>query len=266
MMWTSFSSGGYVQAHAQELKENLGSEGFEELEQAVEQAEVSTHQWKDSEPRVWGRIASRVYRLLDISRFINPVRKRMVNPEAAARAFAMGGIERWERDGRIDSERAASLETTLATSEAKSLLKHVGAHMVLSVAIAIPIPELRSVARFGWTLAFRLKALYARMRGRTTREEYRVARSIHSVPVMLIALVPVFGAIAYIASDTMTKKGIGRLMIDQAAYKMPFGLYRRLGMARITAPRLPQQAARRTADSACPQETFAEAVPAHACD
>ena len=59
---------GYVQVHALELKESLGLKGFEELEQAVESAEVFTHQWKDGEPRIWGRLASRVYRLLDISR------------------------------------------------------------------------------------------------------------------------------------------------------------------------------------------------------
>ena len=256
----------YMQAHALELKESLGLEGFAELDQAMERAEVSTHRWKDAEPRIWGRFASRVYRLLDMSRFISPIRRRMVNPEAAARAFAMGGIERWERDGRIDRERAASLETLLETSEAKTLLKHVGAHMVLSVAIVIPIPGLRSAARFGWTLAFRLKALYALARGRITREEYRVARSIHSVPVMLIALVPAFGAIAYVASDTMTKKGLGRLLVDQAAYKMPFKLYRRLGLARHTAPRLPQPAATRSQGSVSSYQPVPGALPVHMDD
>ena len=256
----------YVEAHALEVKESLGPEGFEELEQAVEKAEVSTHQWKDGEPRIWGRIASWVYRLLDVSRFINPIRKRMGNPEAAARAFAMGGIERWERDGQIDRERAASLEAVLATSEAKTLLKHVGAHMVLSVAIAIPIPGLRSAARFGWTLAFRLKAMYALVRGKITREEYRMARSIHSVPVMLIALVPAFGAIAYVASDTMTKKGLGRLLVDQAAHKAPFGLYRRLRLARITSPQLPQVEVGRSVGSFFPHEAMLEPVLVSADD
>ena len=226
----------YMQSRTPELKDSLGHEGFEELERAVERAEVSSRQWKDSEPRVWGRLTRRVYRLLDISRFINPIRRRMVNAEGPAKAFAKAGIERWERSGQIDAERAASLEAVLSTSEAETLLKHMGAHMVLSVAIAIPIPGLRSAARFIWTLTFRLKAVYALARGRMKREEYRKARSVHSVPVMLIALLPAFGAIAYVASGTMTRKGLGRLLVDQAAYKMPFGLYHRLGVGRITAP------------------------------
>ena len=118
--------------------------------------------------------------------------------------------------------------------------------MVLSIAIAIPIPGLRSLARFAWTLGFRLKALHDLVRGRIGGEEYRVARSVHSVPVMLLALVPVFGAIAYAVSGPMVKKhGPGRLLVDQAATKLPFGLYRRLGMARFTTPRPPQASATR---------------------
>ena len=82
----------------------------------------------------------------------------------------------------------------------------------------------------------------------------------------MITMMGLAVGIDYVASDTMTKKGLGKLLVDQAAYKMPFKLYRRLGMARITAPRLPQQAARRTADSVFPHETFAQTVPAHAGD
>ena len=82
----------------------------------------------------------------------------------------------------------------------------------------------------------------------------------------VIALVPVFGAIAYVASDTMTKKGLGRLLVDQAAYKMPVKLYRRLGMARLTAPRLPQVGAGRLEDRVSPHEAAPEAFPVHADD
>jgi hypothetical protein len=229
---------GYARAHALELEKSLGRAGFEDLQQTVEKADTYTHQWKDGELRLWGRLASRVYRLLDMRRFVDPIRRRMVNPEAAAMAFATAGIERWEREGRIDRERAGSLEALLATSEAKTLLRHLGAHVALSVALPFPIPGLRSAARFTWTLAFRLKALWALARRGITTHEYRKAQSIHSIPVMLIALLPGFGAIAYTASYTTMRKGLGRLLVDQAAYKMPFGLYRHLGLARITAPQL----------------------------
>jgi hypothetical protein len=91
-----------------------------------------------------------------------------------------------------------------------------------------------------WTLTFRLKALYALGSGRMTRDEYQVARSIHSVPVMLLALVPALGAMAYAASETMVKRGLGRMLLDQSAHKVPFGLYGRLRLGRIIAPRSPE--------------------------
>jgi hypothetical protein len=188
---------GYVQKHAQELTESLGSVGFAELEVSIEDAERFTKNWKESEPRIWGRLARRVYRLLDVSRLFKGIRGRLEGAETMAKAFVCGAIDRWESDGLIDSERAASLRRVTATSEAETLLKHMGAHLVLSVAIAIPIPGLRSAARFLWTLGFRLKALAGRVRGRITKEEYQVARSIHSVPVMVVALVPALGAMAY---------------------------------------------------------------------
>jgi hypothetical protein len=53
---------------------------------------------------------------------------------------------------------------------------------------------------------------------------------------MLLALVPVVGAVAYAVSEPMLK-GPGWMLTDQAASKLPFKLYRRLGLARITMPR-----------------------------
>jgi undecaprenyl-diphosphatase len=228
---------GYVQTHAHELSESLGREGFSELEGAIKDAERFTQIWKENEPRIWGRLARRVYHILNVSRLFAGVRGRLDDAESTAKAFVSAAIDRWERDGHIDGEQATSLRYMTSTSEVETLLKHLGAHLVLTVAIAIPIPGLRSAARFLWTLSFRLKALYARGRGRMTREEYRVARSIHSVQVMLLALVPALGAMAYAVSDTMVKRGLGRMLLDQSAHKIPFGLYGRLRLARITAPR-----------------------------
>ena len=251
----------YVEDHALELTQSLGRWGFEDLKQAIAGAELSTQVWKESEPRIWGRLARRIYRFLDMSKFTRSIQGHLSDSEAAANAFVGGAIERWEREGRIDSKQAAQLQRTMSTSETRTLLKHLGAHLVLSVALAVPIPGLRSFARFGWTLAFRLDALYSLIRGRITREEYRVARSIHSIPVMLLALIPAFGAIAYVVSDTMVKNGLGRMLFDQPAYNLPFGLYRRLGLARFTAPRLPQSAVRPRGDGISSHDAVPATIP-----
>ena len=87
----------------------------------------------------------------------------------------------------------------------------------------------------GWTLRFRLKGLYGHAKGRITREDYRVVRSIHTVPVMLSVLLPAVGTIAYAASEPMLK-GPGRMLIGQTASKLPFKLYRPLHLAHLAAP------------------------------
>ena len=226
----------YVNGRVAELTKTLGPKGYEELKRAVESAEVASRSWRDSEPRIWGRAAAWIYRRLDMSGPINGIRRGLGGAEAMANAFHSSAVDRWEREGRIDGARADSLRDAIGKPEMKQLVGHLGSHLVLSVAIIIPIPGLRSAARFAWTAAFRLKAVYALATGRITREEYRVASSLHTIPVMLLALIPGFGAIAYVASDTMGKTGLGRLLLDQSAYNLPFGLYHKLGLGRFTLP------------------------------
>ncbi len=105
-------------------------------------------------------------------------------------SFLASAVDRWEQEGKIDGEEATAFRNSLGTSEMSEVIKHLGAHIVLTVAIAVPIPGLRSIARSGWTLAFRLKGLLDLATKRITREEYREVRSIHTVPVMLLALCP----------------------------------------------------------------------------
>ena len=52
---------------------------------------------------------------------------------------------------------------------------------------------------------------------------------------MLVGLLPVFGASAYLASETMMKRGLGKMLIDHSARKLPFHLYGRLGLVRVLA-------------------------------
>ena len=226
----------YVDTHTLELTKTLGAKGLEELNEAIESAESSSRSWKESEPRIWGRMAAWIYRILDISGPIKAIGRRMESAESFSTNFLTTAVVRWEQEGKIDGEQATTLRNSLGTSEMSAVVKHLGAHMVLSVAIVIPIPGLRSLARFGWTLSFRLKGLFGLVTGGMTKEEYRAVRSIHTVPVMLLALVPAIGAIAYAVSDPMLN-GPGRLLVDESASRLPFKLYRRLGLARFTAPR-----------------------------
>lgn len=237
----------YMRNNSRELNDSLGIGGFHELEKAVEDAEDYTKAWKGSELRILGRIGRWTYRHLDVTRLTRKISRRMEGAEAMAKAYMTNAIDRWEREGLIDSERAVVLQSAVSPDDIKDVTKHMGAHIILTVAIVVPIPGLRSLARCAWTTSFRLKAMCNRALGRISGEEYKAARSTHSVPVMLISLVPGLGAVAYAASGTMMRDDLGRMLLDQSMYKLPFGLYRRLKLAKISAPRPVQPAAIRLA-------------------
>ena len=256
----------YLQSHASELTRSLGAHKVGELRQAVRAAELATQTWKESEPRIWGRFARWLYRHLDLTRLIHGIQGCRDGSEVRARAFTMSAIERWERDGLVDRERAAALQGALSTREVRRIMTHMGVHIALSAAIAVPIPGLRSLARFVWTLAFRLKALYDLSRGRITREECYVEGSIHSVPVMLLSLVPGLGAVSYVAGGTLIRSGLARVLVDQAVYKLPLGLYGRLHLARLTAPRSPQMAAEHVVAESRVSGPVGELAPVHSAD
>ena len=224
----------YVQSQREQLVASLTMGGLEELTQAIDDAEAHSISWKEMEPRIWGRIARNVYAFFNLSPLLRRVGRTVDGAEAMATSFLNAAVDRWEAEKRIDAGRAAGLRNQIQTSEVASLLKHLGAHVALSVALRFPFG---SIARFAWVAYFRLKARYDLARARITREEYAEARSIHSIPVMVISLIPGFGTIAYMASGTVRNTGLTRLLIDQIASKLPFRLYGRLGLANLTAPR-----------------------------
>ena len=104
-------------------------------------------------------------------------------------------MERWEREGRLGAEEAASLRTRIASDETQEALHHMGAHFVLSMAVSIPVPGLRSLARFGWTFALWVKVQFQRLR-RVASQEKTDAPNIHNLLVRMLALLPLFGAVA----------------------------------------------------------------------
>ncbi len=54
---------------------------------------------------------------------------------------------------------------------------------------------------------------------------------------MVLALLPVVGGIAYLASCPVRRGPLFRIALDEMALEMPFGLYRRLHLARWLAPK-----------------------------
>ena len=193
---------GYYSSNKAALEASLGSQGLAELNQAMIDLRDAVQRWKNAEPRIWGHIISRIYKLLDWKPYFQRFKKAMSGAERAGEQFLNSAIERWETEARIGPSDAADLRTRLASWEAHTATRHLGAHLVLSVAVVVPIPGARSLARFLWTLAFWAKVQVATIRSDGSRTTGR-GSNIHTPLVMMLALVPGLGSVAYLASPPL---------------------------------------------------------------
>ena len=225
---------GYLRQNEVSLEQVLGPGEFGELAQAVEACERYTNAWKAQEPAIWSHVARFIYRILSFGKLSSWVRAKLLGAESTAVHFLHDAVGRWLGKGRLDVEKAAMLRANIADLRKSGMLYHLGAHMVLSIALRFPVG---SMVRFFWVLGFRLRSRLQLALGRITIEQHRIGRATHSIPVMLLAMVPGLGAVCYLAAGPMLKAGLAPLIIDQFLYKLPFRLYHRLPLSRITVPR-----------------------------
>ena len=226
---------GYISTHEEALTSSLGAKGLAQFRSVSGQAELLIREWKESEPRILGRAISKAYRLLNIKGAIQHVMDTVQGTDAVATDFLKSGIDRWEKEGTIAQKKAESLRAYLSSGSVNNAMHHMGAHMVLSMVIAVPIPGLRSGARFFWTLYFWFQFQFQRRFRRYASGEPK-PENIHNPLVMFVALIPGFGAVAYLGARPLRHKIIIRLMLDQAAWKLPFKFYRRLRLDRWFMP------------------------------
>ena len=222
----------YVSDNRPALEASLGVDGLAELNGAVNRCEHLVDAWKESEPRVWGRISRLLYRLLDWKGFFQGVGKKMERADRAALGFLDSGIDRWQEQGRLTPEQVVALRSRLASGEVRDAMHHLGAHLVLTALLRFPFG---SVGRLAWVMAFWGRARVKGLR-QTDAGSPGPGRDVHTPLVMALSIVPGFGAVAYLASRPLRNKLLVRLVLDQCASKLPFGLYRRMRLARLTAP------------------------------
>ena len=79
-------------------------------------------------------------------------RGALVEGNLSAGGFLRGGIDRWEREGRLGATEAEALRDHLSSGAVQDALRHLGVHMALSA--PIPVPGLQNLARLVWTAAF----------------------------------------------------------------------------------------------------------------
>lgn len=143
--------------------------------------------------------------------------------------FIRSGIDDWAAEGHLAQEEAVALRDALSTPEVSAVTANLGAHLAMSIPLRFP---LGSLARFFWTLVARIRAQWPAIRGKT---EARDQCSIHTVPVMLLALVPGFGAGAYLlAKPLRSNKALPAIILDRFLRKLPARLYGRLHFVELT--------------------------------
>ena len=138
----------YIAEQEAAIEASLGVSGLADLREATANAEEAMQSWQRSEPRIWGSAIRGVYRLLNWKAGIGHLLFALDGADRAAERLLHRGIARWEAAGGLLPAEAAELRQKLSKREARSVIHHMGAHLVLSVAIAVPIPGVRSLARF----------------------------------------------------------------------------------------------------------------------
>jgi len=153
--------------------------------------------------------------------------------DRAADALLMAGMERWEKEGRLGPAQATEMRKHLSSWQVQDSMHHLGVHILLSA--PIPIPGLQNLARLAWTVAFSVVVQVKRLRHRAagSREKFT---NVHTPLVMVLSLLPVLGSFAYLATRPLWNMMLWRLVLDQVAWKLPFGLYKRMRLERLLPP------------------------------
>ena len=244
----------YITANYAALEASLGADGLARLKDAAKSGEQAIQDWKDCEPRIWGWLISRVYRLMDWKAHLQHLRAALHGADKAAEVFLLSGIKRWETAGRLTNSEARSLRAYISSPEIHDATRHLGAHLVLSAVFRFPIG---SIARLAWTVSFWTRTRSRDLRSRPTTSGIKVS-DIHNPLVMMLSILPGIGTVAYLAARPLRRKLLVRLILDQIAWKLPFKLYGRLHLGHWLVPRLKEA---ETSARAPPHRPYLESSP-----
>lgn len=220
----------FVKNRRSDLINTLGEAGHQELLDFIQKGEAAYLRWHKGEPRVWGRVIRWTYRALNIRADFAAARSGMAGAQHKAVSFLEQGLSRWETEGRITSEKATDVRTSLADPAVATALEHLGAHMMISVVFRFPFG---SIIRVLWVLTFMVRASDAAIRRRPNASG---GLAVHNPIVLVWAGLPGIGLIAYMFSKPLLKPTLMRLALDQTLHSMPLRLYDRTLASRWLPP------------------------------
>jgi hypothetical protein len=147
---------------------------------------------------------------------------------ARVEEFIRSGVELWHSEGRLDDAKAEELLLSLNTPEVAQGLFHAGAHFAISLPLRFP---LGAAARLLYTLFLRLQGeasgLWHRQRPVSTRR-------LHTLSVMLFALIPGFGRLAYLFCPALVRQRLLLVIpMDHLSRRLPLGAYERFHLGAL---------------------------------
>ena len=235
----------YIEKHASEIEAKVGPDCLRELRQATDEYQECAEEWQATELRIWSKLLRGLMTLgailvwplkllwpPTIYRAIRTAFGQARGGRELANDWARGAIERLVEEGSLDREEADMALRSLEAPETLAVLGHLGVHIAISIPLRFP---LGSVARFGWTVFFRLRLEMRALLGRVSGEELRGARKIHTLTVAVFSAVPGLGTFAYIVAEPLrTNRPLLAVLLDEALRKIPFRLYERQHLAVLT--------------------------------
>jgi len=225
----------YIEAEAPEMAAKLGEAWTADLQRLAAEAEQLANAWHRSEPRVWSRSLRFVYSGFGAGPAVSSLRRRAARGRERAEEWLEASVAAWKAEGRIDDETERRLREEAQAPEFQAVLPHFGVHLMVGVALRFPFG---SITRASYSLGNLALAAARFATRRSTPEQWRLARRVHSPLVIFVAAMPAIGTFAYMASPAVRSNHLlARVVLDSAGQKMPFQLYRRTGLRRLVAGR-----------------------------
>jgi undecaprenyl-diphosphatase len=218
---------GYLDREEAAMTAAKGETWVAELRALVDDAETEVAKWHASEPRIWNRLFAFAAGGFGIRAGIRKGRALWAGGNDKAMSWVDAGVSRWESEGRLSDNEVVKLREQIAQPDFQQMMPYLGGHILLSIPLRFPfgciIRPILVAGALGWSTLLLL-------RRKIDRVAWKRAFGIHSPLVMLVAAIPGFGTVAYLASEPIRRNRLMmRVMADAVLFKLPKGLYLKSG-------------------------------------
>lgn len=218
---------GYLDREEAAMTAAMGAAWVAELRELASDAEIEVAKWHAAEPRIWNRLFAFAAGGFGIRSGVRKGRALWAGGNDKAMSWVDAGIGRWESEGRLSDSETVELREQIAQPDFQQMMPYLGGHILLSIPLRFPfgsiIRPILVAGALGWsTLLFMFRKI--------DRVAWKRAAGIHSPLVMIVAAIPGFGTVAYLASEPIRRNRLMmRVMADAVLFKLPKNLYLKSG-------------------------------------